>query len=209
MKEEVKDPSELTQQRKNMSEDERREFERHFLLQKGRSLVRMAPDFPKEGINFIDLLPIFVNPIVAGNFASSIAGEAEGIVILPESRGYLLASAFSVFQLPVVFARKPGKRPIPEQFLIKVEGDSEYGKSSFEIDIRDLMQSTAFVNKNENGKYPITIFDDILATGGTVKAIQDALPEQFEPAKNLFLAEIMDLNGRGILKGETKSILQY
>ena len=82
------------------------------------------------------------------------------IIYLPDARGFLLMPVADLLKLPVQQARKKGK--LPGNTIEKSYG-KEYGKDVLEISKIDL-----------TGKR-IAILDDVLATGGTVNAIVEAI----------------------------------
>ena len=119
------------------------------------------PDFPKKGINFKDVLPVLANPTIFRKLINKMSEEdifekADAIIAI-DARGFIFASAIG-FNLskPVIVARKPGKLPGE---LITEEYNLEYGQNSLSIQESSLKNFNKFV-----------IVDDLLATGGTVKA---------------------------------------
>ncbi len=126
------------------------------------SAIRKVPDFPKPGILFYDVTSIFTNP-EAFNFVINKMIELykdtpiDGIIAI-ESRGFLVGSPFALKKsIPIVLARKKGKLPgvtIEESYTL------EYGEATLEIQKADLS-----IGKNW------LIVDDLIATGGTLKAV--------------------------------------
>jgi adenine phosphoribosyltransferase len=126
-----------------------------------RKLVRLVPDFPQKGILFRDITPILLDRMVFKKVIKDIAKhfkhEKIDIVAGIESRGFILAAPVSV-ELGAGFVpvRKEGKLP----YKIKKQSYSlEYGTASLEIHVDS-------VKSGQN----VLIVDDVLATGGTLKA---------------------------------------
>jgi len=124
--------------------------------------IRKIKDFPKEGILFYDITSIFINPLAFEfviNKAFTIYKDQNiDTLIAVESRGFLFASTLAYkMKKPLVLARKSGKLPGK---TIKEEYKLEYGTASLEIHIEDMPP-----------KRKVLIVDDLIATGGTLKAI--------------------------------------
>lgn len=124
------------------------------------SLTRKVADFPKPGVQFKDLTPVFADATAMRAITGALAEIASGADLVAgiEARGFLLAAAVADrLQTGVLAIRKAGKLPPPvhaEQY------DLEYGSATLEIpaDGMDL--------RGRN----ITIIDDVLASGGTLAA---------------------------------------
>lgn len=152
------------------------------------SYIRDIQDFPKPGIGFKDITPLLQNAEATQAcldlLVSSLEGKKIDKVIGVESRGFffgmLLAQRLGVGFIPV---RKPKKLPFE---TISASYELEYGSDVLE------MHTDAF----EKGKN-ILIHDDVLATGGTAKAVCQMV-EQLggNIVQCNFLMEIGFLNGR-------------
>jgi len=131
------------------------------LENKIKSAIRDVDDFPKKGIVFKDITPIFkdqklCNDIVNG-FIESITHKPDAIIGV-ESRGFLFGILLAnKLNIPFILARKAGKLPYK---TISYEYELEYGKSKIEIHTDSI----------EEG-WNVFIHDDLLATGGTADAI--------------------------------------
>lgn len=169
-------------------------------------VIKHYPDFPKEGIDFIDVLPFLQDKRA---FADAIA-EIGRLCTAPnvatvEARGFLFAAPLLSAEGPVqsiIPFRKKGKLPHAEGDLVKVEIMKEYGGDEL------FYRRSDFAAAQPNGDYiDITILDDLLATGGTVKGIVDSLQQQVIDGRRIrikefiFLVELPDLGGRKILEG--------
>ena len=153
-----------------------------------KKYIRDVQDFPKEGILFKDITPLLLNPKARIECLEILLSELKDKkidkVIGVESRGFffgiLLAESLNAGFIPV---RKPKKLPFD---TISATYDLEYGTDALEIHI-DAVQ------KGDR----ILIHDDVLATGGTAKAVCE-LVERLggEIVQINFLMELTFLNGR-------------
>ncbi|MEO0046052.1 MAG: hypothetical protein RL705_1243 [Bacteroidota bacterium] len=156
--------------------------------------IREVQDFPKEGIMFKDITPLLLDSEARNEcltiLLSQIKDKKIDKVIGVESRGFffgiLLAQALNAGFIPV---RKPKKLPFQ---TISASYDLEYGSDSLEI-------HTDAIQKGDK----ILIHDDVLATGGTAKAVCE-LVERLggEIVQVNFLMELSFLNGRQKLAGK-------
>ncbi|MFZ0062549.1 MAG: adenine phosphoribosyltransferase [Pyrinomonadaceae bacterium] len=167
-----------------------------------RELIREVPDFPKPGINFYDITTLLKHPEGLKGTVDALAAEYEGMkvdaVIGVEARGFIFAPALA-YHLGAGFipVRKPRKLPAE---CASISYDLEYGQDTLEIH-RDAIG---------NG-HRVLIADDLLATGGTAKAVVD-LVEQLggEVVGLVFVVELEFLAGRKKLEGyEVKSLIKY
>ncbi len=173
-------------------------------LEQAKKLIKFYPDWPKAGINFIDMLPILSN---ADTF-SAIIGELSKIITTPniaapEARGFLFSAPLLVTDSTVrnlITFRKNGKLPAAVDDLQKVSIVKEYGDDSLFFRISDIENAQV-----TDGAIEITVFDDILATGGTAEGMATHL-NSLTVSKNgrkypvkvkefVFLAEISALKG--------------
>ena len=152
------------------------------------SKIRVIPDFPKKGIQFLDITTIMNNADYfqeVFNMLLEMAKEVKpDVVVGLESRGYFFAPALALaLHVPFVPIRKAGKLPYT---TYKATYQLEYGEASIEI-------HTDAMKENQR----VLIFDDILATGGTAAAAV-SLVQKFNPSfvATHFLMEIEALDGR-------------
>lgn len=165
-------------------------------------LIRDVIDFPKEGVVFKDITPLIQCP---EGLRQAIDKMQEGLkdldfdlIVGPESRGFL-------FGVPIAYnlnkgfipVRKPGKLPYK---TISQDYDLEYGSSTIEVHIDAIRPGQKVV-----------IVDDLLATGGTTRAIIDLVERMGgEVVKIEFLIELEFLNGKDLFKGyEFSSLIKY
>lgn len=166
------------------------------------TLIRDVENFPKEGILFKDITPLLQD---AKGLQESIDKMAESvqdvdfdIVIGPESRGFIFGVPLAYkLQKGFVPVRKPGKLPYE---TIGQSYDLEYGSNTIEMHIDAIKPGQKVI-----------IAEDLLATGGTTKAIVDLVEKLGgEVVKIVYLIELEGLNGRELLKGQNiVSLLKY
>lgn len=150
--------------------------------------IRVIHDFPKKGIHFKDITPLLINPLAREECMEVLMTNLKNVhidkVIGVESRGFffgiLLAERLNAGFVPV---RKPNKLPFD---TISASYDLEYGSDTLEI-------HTDAIRKGDK----VLIHDDVLATGGTAKAVCE-LVEQLggEIVQVNFLMELSFLKGR-------------
>lgn len=166
-----------------------------------KDLIGTVPNFPKPGINFLDITPLFLNPSelekVIDNMAEFAKENNIDVIVGAESRGFLFAAPLSIkTNLPFVLARKPNKLP---RETLKASYTLEYGSSTIEILKGDIKPGQR-----------VLIVDDLLATGGTVGAIENIVNQAGAiVAGYTFLIELDFLKGRDTLKAPAYSVLHY
>ncbi len=166
-----------------------------------KNLIESVPNFPKPGINFLDITPLFLNPVelekVIDNMAEFANENHIDVIVGAESRGFLFAAPLAIkTKLPFVLARKPNKLP---RETLKASYTLEYGSSTIEILKDDLKPGQR-----------VLIIDDLLATGGTVGAIANIVNQAGATvAGYAFLIELDFLEGRDTLTAPAYSVLHY
>ena len=160
--------------------------------------LRCIPDFPQKGINFRDVTTLFKNPecmqIMLDELYELYKDKGITKIVGIESRGFVMASALAIkLGAGVVLCRKPGKLPAE---TIQESYSKEYGTDTIEIH-KDAI----------NAEDVVLLHDDLLATGGTMKAAYN-LVQKFNPKKTFinFIIEIKDegLHGRDIFDKDTE-----
>ena len=156
-----------------------------------RGLIRDIPDFPRPGIVFKDLTPLLLDPRGLDHAVDGLRELVEplavDLVVAAEARGFILGGALArSLRAGFVPARKPGKLP---HDTISAEYTLEYGLDALEVHADAL-----------SGGARVLVHDDLLATGGTARALCD-LVEQLggEIAACAFLVELTFLGGRARL----------
>jgi adenine phosphoribosyltransferase len=152
-----------------------------------RDIIASYPDFPKPGILFRDINPVFKRNdalnYIADEFYRAYGKTRVDAVGGIESRGFVIATALALkFGKGVVMVRKAGKLPGK---TLKKTYDIEYGSA-----IMELQQNA--IKKGEN----ILIADDLIATGGTAVAAAQLVEEVGgKVAGFAFIIELSDLHG--------------
>jgi adenine phosphoribosyltransferase len=153
-----------------------------------KSKIRDVPDWPEKGVVFKDIMPLLADPDALKETIDLLGDWAEerkpDIVIGGEARGFFIGSAIA-YKLGCGFvpARRPGKLPLE---TISVEYALEYGKNSLEL------QADAFA-----GGTRALIHDDVLATGGTAKAMAELVEQLGGQVVGIqFIIELDFLHGR-------------
>ncbi len=167
-----------------------------------KKYIADVKDFPIEGILFRDITPLMADGKVfheACNELKEFAKEVKADVIVgPESRGFIFGCPIA-YDLGIGFVpiRKPNKLP---RETISVSYSLEYG------------QNTLCMHKDAiKPGQKVLIIDDLLATGGTVKATIELVKKLGGEVVGLgFLIELLDLKGRELLKDyKLKTLIQY
>ena len=170
------------------------------------NVIKHYPDFPKPGIDFIDVLPFLQDKEAFRQAVNEIdrLSTAPNMATV-EARGFLFGApllSVSEHVKTLVPFRKKGKLPHAEGDLVRVEIEKEYGSDELFYRLSDFAACEA------TGDYiDITLFDDLLASGGTVKGIVDSLQQQTIDGKKIrikefiFLVELPALGGRKLLEG--------
>ena len=168
-----------------------------------KDMIRNIPDFPSPGIMFRDITTVLKDPVglamAVDTMADSLKGMDFDLVLGPESRGF-------IFGVPLAY--KMGKGFVPARKAGKLPGetasksyDLEYGQAAIEIH-KDAIKPG----------HKIVIVDDLLATGGTAKAVAELVTELGAQVVGMaFLIELAPLGGRDVLAGydNVKSVLVY
>ena len=167
-----------------------------------KKLIREVPDFPKPGINFYDITTLLLNPEGLEHTIDALTEQCRGMsidtVIGVESRGFIFATPVA-YQLGAGFipVRKPRKLPAE---CVSVSYELEYGTDTLEM------------HKDAVGEgHSVLIVDDLLATGGTARAVVDLVESVGgKVAGLLFVVELNFLKGREKFNGyNVKSLIQY
>ena len=154
-----------------------------------------VPDFPIKGVNFKDISSLLADREM---FRSAVVDMGR-LVVNPDywigidARGFLFASALSmVFGGGVIMCRKKGKLPPP---VVSESYSLEYGTATLQI-------------KEGNGS--AVIVDDVLATGGTLRVVNNLAKEAgYDVKDNLVLIDLRYVPTVVDLNLDVKSLIQY
>lgn len=167
-----------------------------------RQLVRDISDFPKPGILFKDITPLLRDPAGLSSAVELLTqpyvDQQIDVVSGPESRGFIFASAVAKnLSAGFVPIRKPGRLPYK---VVRKEYELEYGTDSVEMHVDSI-----------NSGDRVLIVDDLIATGGTVKACTELVRSLGGTVVGAaFLIELEELKGRDRLDGvPVYSVLRY
>ena len=157
-------------------------------LTKIKSLIVSHMDFPKEGINFRDITPLFLDPSCITDLVDMAIEriKTSGIKIDAiaglESRGFLLGVPLAMaLGVPFIVIRKAGKLPGDK---LRVSYGLEYGQAVIEVQKCQVEQD-----------WNVLVHDDLLATGGTAEAAAKLL--HMAGAKTAGYSFICELDGLG------------
>jgi len=167
-----------------------------------KALIRDVPDWPEPGVVFRDIMPLLANADalretidLLGDWA---AERSPDIVVGAEARGFFIGSAIA-YKLGCGFvpARRPGKLPLE---TISAEYALEYGKNTLEL------RADAFGDGAR-----VLIHEDVLATGGTAKALAALVGQLGGEVVGLqFIIELDFLKGREKISGhDVFSLIHY
>ena len=170
--------------------------------QKLSRYVRDIPDYPVPGVNFKDICPLLQNAEALKLSVSTLVDITKtlevDVVAAPDARGF-------IFGVPVALAlncgfvpiRKAGKLPYETNSL---EYELEYGTDTLEMHIDSVVEGSR-----------VLLVDDLLATGGTIKACCELIEQQKGIVVSCcFVVELEFLNGRERLAPRTvQSIIHY
>ena len=151
-----------------------------------RAYVRDVPDFPRQGIVFKDITPLFLDPDALSQAIRQMAERAERpqAVVAIESRGFIFGVGLALhWSVPFVPARKFGKLP---GRTVRQVYSLEYGEDTLELHADALRPGQT-----------VAIVDDLLATGGTAAATAALVKQLGARVQSLlFLVELRGLGGR-------------
>ena len=163
-----------------------------------QGLIKNYPDFPKQGILFRDLTPVFRDShslsLLGEYFYEKLKKTNINYIAGIEARGFILSTILGLkFDLGVIMIRKAGKLP---GNTVKQTYEIEYGNAIMEL------QSES-IKKNED----ILIADDLLATGGTALAAAKLIEELGGNVIGFaFVVELSSLGGGRLLREKGYSV---
>jgi adenine phosphoribosyltransferase len=164
--------------------------------------IRDVPDFPEPGIVFKDIMPLLADPATLRETVDLLAEWIEprkpDVILGAEARGFILGAAIA-YKLGCGFvaARRPGKLPWK---TVSATYALEYGEDALELHADAISQGQR-----------VLVHDDVLATGGTAKAICDLATQLGgEIVGVAFVIELAFLEGRQHLENyDVHSLITY
>ena len=164
--------------------------------------IREIPDWPKRGVNFKDITPLLQDKNtfrkIIDLLATPYLGKKIDKVVGIDARGFILAAALSYkLKTGLAIVRKKGKLPAK---TVSKTYTLEYASNTLE------MHKDA-ISPGEK----ILLVDDVLATGGTMKATIDLVKKLKGKIMGIdFLIELAYLGGKKNLKGyKVRSLIKY
>lgn len=165
-------------------------------------LIREIPDFPKPGILFRDITPLLADSaglaLAVELMANPFRKSHIDLVVGAESRGFIFGTAIAQsINAGFVPVRKPGK--LPHSKMTRTYA-LEYGNDSLEMHADAL-----------HGDHRVLMVDDLLATGGTMKACCDLVSDLGGQIVGIsVLIELTKLDGRKRVEPyDVASVLRY
>lgn len=158
-------------------------------LARAEALIRTIPDYPEPGVQFRDITPLLADAAALGSVIDALiapyAGEFD-VVAGIEARGFLLAGAVATrAEVGLVPIRKAGKLPRP---AASVDYSLEYGTATIDVH-DDIAPGTR-----------VLLVDDVLATGGTLRAAHELMPRiGGTVVGTAVLLELLALGGRALV----------
>jgi len=164
-----------------------------------KDIIQSHKDFPIEGIEYLDLNPIYKDPTYRNRLVRDCMQKIVDMtppffdyIGVVESRGFLIGSilANEIDKGLLLLRSKPGRLPGDTK---KISHTLEYGDSQMEV---------------QTGSGSVLVFDDVLATGGTSQAAVDVLTMAgYTPIGALFPVELTFLNPT--LSVPYESVIKY
>lgn len=172
------------------------------LLSEIKSKIREIPDWPHKGVNFKDITPLLQDKNLFHKMIDFLiapySGKKVDKIVGIDARGFILAAASAYkFKTGLAIVRKKGKLPAK---TVSREYSLEYASNVLEMHEDAILPGERVV-----------IVDDVLATGGTMKAAIDLVKQLKGKIVGVnFLIELTYLKGRKNIKGQKiRSLLQY
>ena len=151
--------------------------------------IREIPDFPVQGILFRDITTLIENGEAYHQAIEQLAEKIRelgtiDVIAAPEARGFIFAAPMAfALKLPLIPIRKPGKLPYK---TVTFTYELEYGSDSLQMHADTIKPGAK-----------VLLVDDLLATGGTIKACKDLVEQEHgQVVGAAFLMELAGLKGR-------------
>lgn len=167
-----------------------------------KEYVRDIQDFPKKGILFKDITPLLASPEATNVCLQKLTENLKNVkidkVVGVESRGFFFGTLLAhKLQAGFVPVRKAGKLPF---VTVSASYELEYGTDTLEIHADAIQKGDK-----------VLIHDDVLATGGTIKAVCELVEALGgEIVQVSFLMELLFLNGGDKIKAYDRfAVMEY
>jgi adenine phosphoribosyltransferase len=164
--------------------------------------IRKIPDFPKPGILFYDITSILTAPPAFAYCVEQAMDTCEqaqvDAIAAVEARGFIFAAPVAHrLRLPLILVRKKGKLP-GETY--RASFTLEYGEDEIEVHRADIAAGQNLM-----------LMDDLIATGGTIRAAADMLTDAGAVVSGIFaVIGLPFLNYEQVLKGYSiRTLIQY
>lgn len=164
--------------------------------------IRKIPDFPKPGILFYDITGILTTPqafdYCINQMVNLYRNSGPAGIAAVESRGFVFASPLAhILELPLILLRKKGKLP-GETYSVRFS--LEYGQEEIEVHKADIPSGRR-----------VLLIDDLIATGGTLKAACNLLEQGGAQVAGIFaVVGLSFLNYREVLGGyQVHTLIEY
>ncbi len=167
--------------------------------------LKFYKDFPKKGINFIDIIPFLQSKKAFREVIDALnAATTAPNVAAPEARAFLFAAPLLTEKgcvENIIPMRKSGKLPFNDGDLVEVQIEKEYGFDKLYYRLNDIAAGVP-----TDDTFEITLLDDVLATGGTAEGVarslesmtieRDGRQYRVRVKEFVFLVELEGLSGR-------------
>ncbi len=167
-----------------------------------KSKIREIDDFPVEGINFKDITTLLQDgeafAAVIDKMVDMVKDLDFDVIVSPEARGFIVGAPLATaLRKPFVPVRKPNKLPYE---VVRCTYDLEYGTDTLEVHVDGISKGMK-----------VLIVDDLLATGGTINAINNLVHKmEATVCAAVFVMELDFLNARQLLGDmNVLSVLHY
>ena len=167
-----------------------------------KDYIAKVENYPEEGIIFRDITPLMADGDAFKEATQQIVNYAKelgaDVVVGPEARGSIVGCPVAyALEIGFVPVRKKGKLP---REVIEVDYSLEYGSNTLTMH-KDALKAGQ----------KVLITDDLLATGGTIKATIDLVEKLGGVVVGCaFLIELEELNGREKISGyDIKTLMTY
>ncbi|MBP5427156.1 MAG: adenine phosphoribosyltransferase [Clostridiales bacterium] len=165
--------------------------------------LRHVMNFPKEGIDFIDITTVLQDADALADCMDKMKKEIDKfedfeLVVGPESRGF-------IFGTPIACALKKGFIPVRKKGKLPYKTISENYELEYGFDVLEMHQDA--IKKGQK----VIIVDDLLATGGTTETIIKLVERLGGIVVGVvYFVELTELRGRENLKGyNVSSLVQF